>query len=139
MRADFYYIPDENHLHFACRIAQKAFENNHQVYIHVSSDAEADELNKLLWTFQQNSFVPHGLLGDYKDDPPPIEIGAGDKPEHHDDVLINLSLDMPHFAQGFKRVLEVIANNNNGNTQANHRKKRYQDAQFEIHEHDLRQ
>jgi DNA polymerase III subunit chi len=134
MRADFYYIPDDDTQRFACRIAQKAFENQHQVYMHADSDEDANDLNKLLWTFQQNSFVPHGLVGEHTDDLPPVQIGTS-KPDHHQEVLINLSNKAPDFAKDFQRVIEIVSNNDN---QAETRKQHYQRAQFDIHEHDLR-
>lgn len=137
MRTDFYYIPDEDHLRFACRIAQKAFENKHQAYIHTDSDADAEHINKLLWTFQQNSFIPHALIGEHQDNPPPIEIGTGEKPKHHNDILINLSNNIPDFAKQFERIIEVVANNNKQQENAEQRKQHYKKLNTEIKEHQL--
>ena len=59
---DFYILKDASAdaaLRAACRIAQKACSQGLRIYIYLDSDDEASRMDDLLWTFQQDSFVPH--------------------------------------------------------------------------------
>ena len=108
-RVDFYILPDqaadERHM-FACRLASKAFRQGHHVYIHTASQAHAEQLSELLWSFRPASFIPHSYLGSGEQDP--VAIGWGDDPGELHDVMINLDLVVPGFIGRFERVLEVV-------------------------------
>ncbi|MFT5172401.1 MAG: DNA polymerase-3 subunit chi [Gammaproteobacteria bacterium] len=59
---DFYVVDaaDEDAvLRTACRVAQKAWGQGLRVYILADTDENAARMDDLLWTFQQDSFVPH--------------------------------------------------------------------------------
>ncbi|MDY0071221.1 MAG: DNA polymerase III subunit chi [Thauera sp.] len=105
---DFYVSPGTTHeqrLLLACRLADKAFRSGHRVYIHCRDAAQAQQLDTMLWSFQATSFVPHALVGS---DDTPVQIGHASTTWNIDDVLINLDHTIPeNFAQ-FRRVLEVV-------------------------------
>ena len=53
-RIDFYLLPvSEPHgkLSFACRLAEKAWQSGHQVYLHGSDAAEAEAIDALLFHY----------------------------------------------------------------------------------------
>jgi DNA polymerase-3 subunit chi len=61
-RIDFYVLPDHQEKGrslLACRLADKAYSLGHTVYLFASSEARAAALDDLLWTFRQDSFIPH--------------------------------------------------------------------------------
>lgn len=63
-RVDFYVLAGPKpaaRLRFACRLAEKAYRLDHRVHLQTGSAAEAEQLDELLWTFRQGSFVPHEL------------------------------------------------------------------------------
>lgn len=67
-RVDFYVLSDTNDqgdgpLLMLCRLAEKAYNAGFQVWCRVQDGAAANHLDRLLWTFRDISFVPHGLLG----------------------------------------------------------------------------
>ena len=106
---DFYILPDEQPEQrslFACRLADRAFRKGHRVYLHTRDEAGAQALDRLLWEFKPHSFLPHGMLGG--EDSERIGIGWGDKPGEHEDVMINLDLEVPAFVGRFQRVLEIV-------------------------------
>lgn len=111
-KVDFYILENtqpQERLRFACRLAEKAWQQGHHVYIHTVDAAEAQRMDELLWTFRDGSFVPHQLIGDEPlDETAPIHIGHGAEPHHHDTVLINLADEVPLFFSRFERVAEVI-------------------------------
>lgn len=112
-RIDFYVLPDrrpDGRLLLACRLTEKAFGLGHRLYIHTESPEAARYLDDLLWTFRQNSFVPHALIPMESDghEFPPVLIGYREDPDVEADVLINLTPEVPAFFERFDRVVEVV-------------------------------
>ncbi|MEM9244101.1 MAG: DNA polymerase III subunit chi [Pseudomonadota bacterium] len=138
MRVDFYFIADQENHSFCCRLIEKAYQNNCRVYVRTVDDSQARQLDEQLWTFKQNSFIPHALQGAYQDNPPPIEIGRGDTSITNGDILLNLSHESMATVSGFNRVLEIIPNTPADNQRAETHLQAYQEKQFEIHQHQLR-
>jgi DNA polymerase-3 subunit chi len=106
---DFYLLESEDpeqRKHYACRLADAVFKRGHQVYIHTEDEASAREMDKLLWQFRPESFLPHGLVGGDNDER--VAIGWLGDPAHHNDVLVNLGLAVPAFVGRFKRVTELV-------------------------------
>lgn len=108
---DFYIIseqmPDDRY-QFTCRLADKVYGQGHRIYIHTGSDDEVRHLDRLLWTFRDQSFIPHGSVGMADPELTPVLLGAGEAPEREDDVLINLAAEVPGFFSRFERVAEII-------------------------------
>lgn len=94
----------------ACRIAEKAWKQDHRVFVHTQSAQAAAEMDDLLWTFRQDSFVPHGRDHDGTDIHTKVLIGDGGQPTQPMDVLINLTDSVPLFFERFPRVAEIIPN-----------------------------
>ena len=58
-RADFYVLPPgEERIHFACRLAEKAYKLGNRVWLRLDETAMA-AVDECLWTFKPESFVPH--------------------------------------------------------------------------------
>jgi DNA polymerase-3 subunit chi len=108
-RVDFYLLEDGGDRRRAvCRLAHKAHALGHRIYILTESEDEAVELDQLLWTFTDLSFVPHALHSAGADPEVPVLIGANEPPGFHDDVLITLTPEAPAFFTRFRRVAEVV-------------------------------
>jgi DNA polymerase-3 subunit chi len=110
-RIDFYLLDAKAHgdrFQLCCRIAEKARRAGQRVLIHTPLEAEVTHINGLLWTYWEQGFVPHGLLG--RDDPAlnPIMIGDGSKDEAEHGVLINLEAGVPLFFSRFERLIECL-------------------------------
>ena len=91
-----------------CKLVSKAWRERHTVYIHADSQAQADGVDDLLWTFQDISFVPHQRALDSYAAETRVLVGHTQPPTDFDDVLVNLAASVPGFYGQFKRVLEVI-------------------------------
>ena len=90
----------------AARLADKAFQAGHRIFINANDEAQARSLDELMWSFRASSFLPHGLHGQEFADT--VAIGWGQEPHNHDDLLINLQLQIPSFFSRFQRVAEVV-------------------------------
>ena len=110
-RVGFYILSEGsrgNRYTLACRLADKAYRQGRRVFLHTGSDAEARHMDRLLWTFRDGSFVPHGLLGQADPALTPVLIGSGADAEEEHDVLINLHPLVPDFFSRFERLAEPI-------------------------------
>lgn len=108
-RIDFYILPSEQSAErekFACKLVNQLFKQGRSLYLHAEDEAAAQSLDQLLWAYQPQAFLPHGLLG--SGDEERIGIGWGDDPAQHQDVMINLALSVPPFIGRFERVAEVV-------------------------------
>tara|TARA_R110002110_G_scaffold406421_1_gene626397 strand:+ start:212866 stop:213288 length:423 start_codon:yes stop_codon:yes gene_type:complete len=99
-------VAQSHRLQVAARLADKAFARGHRIFINASDEAQARALDDLLWRFRPTSFLPHGLHGQKNADT--IAIGWGQDPDQHNDLLINLQLEIPPFFSRFARVAEVV-------------------------------
>jgi len=52
----------QDKLPLVCKWAERHYERGETVTIHTADEAQAEELDGLLWTFKQSSFVPHVIL-----------------------------------------------------------------------------
>ena len=140
-RVDFYILPvAEPHgaLRFACRLAEKAFQGGHRVYLHGASEAQARALDELLWSFREGSFVPHDLaLGTAPAPDCPVAVGTGTDPGEHHDVLVNLGEEIPSFFARFERVAEIVLNEPEARAESRRRWAFYKDRGYALQHHDM--
>ncbi|WP_308368279.1 MULTISPECIES: DNA polymerase III subunit chi [unclassified Microbulbifer] len=108
-RIDFYVLPSD-HSHegdiFACRLAEKAHRAGLQVLLAVDDADRAAHLDQLLWTFREDSFVPHSPQGESQQ--APVEINCGGEPGLHHGLLINLCSEVPGWFSRFERLAEIV-------------------------------
>lgn len=143
-KVDFYILEGNrgNREQTACRIADKAYRLGHGVYIHTADSGQAKRLDELLWTFKQNSFVPHGVEGESPDSEVAVLIShhtelADSTQAHRRQVLINLAQDIPMFFSSFERVAEVIGQDNENKASGRQRYKFYRDRGYSLDTHTL--
>lgn len=139
-RVDFYILKDnaaDARQRFVCRLAEKAWQQGNKVYIHTGDPTLSSRIDEMLWTFSQGSFVPHGLDNDPAADEADIHIGHGDEPHHHDEVLINLSSEVPLFFSRFQRVAEIIDGDENQRQQGRERFRFYRERGYPLESHNI--
>ena len=110
-RIDFYVLPDQRdngRALLACRLADKAYNLGHTVYLLTASEAQAAVLDDLLWTFRQDSFIPHERYPLAGEESSPVLIGATLPAEVNRQVLINYTDGLPEGFERFERVVELV-------------------------------
>ena len=122
-------------LQVAARLADKAFQRGHRVFINAGDEQQAQELDELLWSFRPASFLPHALHG--QENGEPVAIGWGQDPETHDDLLINLQLEIPPFFSRFHRVAEVVTQDPHSLAALRQSWKFYKERGYQLEKHDL--
>lgn len=139
-KIDFYILAEGNaksRFQLACRLIEKAYKNQRRVYVHTDNEKEAHWMDELLWTYRDDAFIPHHLLGEGPDPAPPVQIGYQTIPENHKDILVNLSLKVPDFFGQFNRVLELVPNDQDIQASARENFRFYRAQNHEIITHKL--
>ena len=136
-----FYILEQNHnearQRFACRLAEKAWRQGNKVYIHTENAEQSERIDKLLWTFRIESFIPHALNDDTAADTVPVHIGHGGAPQHHDKVLINLAPEVPLFFSRFERVADLVDQHEESKIQGRERFRFYRDRGYPLVNHTI--
>ena len=137
-RVGFYVVQAADQgqrLQVAARLADKAFQQGHRIFINAVDETQARSLDELLWSFRPASFLPHGLHGQEHADS--IAIGWGQEPENHNDLLIDLQLNIPRFFSRFARVAEVVTQDPASLEALRASWKFYQERGYQLEKHDL--
>ena len=143
-RIDFYISPNQSavaSLQLACRIAETAYNKQHRIYIHAYDAQQASQLDDLLWTFRDISFVPHiSLLEQTSDEQraqAAVIIGCAEPPNVPPDVMINLAHEVPDFFSRFERVAEIVSGPETERNIARSRFKFYRERGYPLETHEL--
>lgn len=139
-RVDFYLLSSEqaaDRCLLACRLLEKAYYKGHRVFVFCDNQQDAENLDELLWTFKEDSFIPHNLQGEGPEPPPPIQIGYSKEPRGFNDILLNLAPHVPPFYSKFKRVMELVSNEQQQKEQSRVHYKYYRAQGCTLHTHDI--
>ena len=141
IRVDFYLLasvePDALGL-VACRLLEKAYCKGHRIYVHCENQHDAEWIDELLWTFRDDSFIPHNLQGEGPEPPPPVQLGYDKEPRGFNDILLNLSHHIPPFYSKFKRIMELVTNLEAAKEQSRSHYKEYKSKGYELHTHHIK-
>ena len=140
-RVDFYVLQPTargNRYTLACRLAEKALEQGHRILISVTGDEELRHMDRLLWTWREQSFVPHGILGKADAGLNPVLIDAGSDPADEHDVLINLRAEIPDYFSRFARVAECVDQDPVQKASSRERYRFYRDHGYPLDSHQIR-
>lgn len=77
MQVDFYHLTVRPLERVLPKIAEKVVETGGRLLIVASEPARRDMLNKLLWSYAPDSFLPHAQIGSTNDPDQLVLIGAG--------------------------------------------------------------
>ena len=108
---DFYVLqePSTNgRFKLACRIVEKAYRLGHRVYVRTGNADDTSVLDDLLWTFSQNSFVPHQLSAEIDSRESPVFIGEHPPAAEGADVVISVADDPVSDFTTYQRIVEIV-------------------------------
>ncbi|STX51980.1 DNA polymerase III subunit chi [Legionella busanensis] len=136
-RVDFYLMSSADvkaRWLLVCRLLEKAYTRQHQVFVFCNNKDEAELIDELLWTFKDDSFIPHNLQGEGLKPPPPIQIGY-EEPKGFKDILLNLAHEVPPFHARFSRIIEVVLNTEPAKEVSRVHYRLYRNKQCDLHTH----
>jgi DNA polymerase-3 subunit chi len=129
-------IDDKNYLLYVCKLVEQGFKQKIQpIYIQTSNKQQAEQLDKLLWTFKQDSFIPHTIVGTLDLDTTPVQIGWNENQFHPAAAIVNLSEEIPISYLESKKVHEIIDNDEVKKSKARERWKNYKSEGCKLNFH----
>ena len=140
-RVDFYVLKTRGRDVFgrtACRLAERAWKAKYQVLVRTDSLQSAEWFDELLWTFRQDSFVPHAIAREgirtssdkVEIDREPVMISIRSTDPITADVLINLNHNAPLDHAQYPRVVEIVTGDEEAREQGRERFRYYRGARL---------
>jgi DNA polymerase-3 subunit chi len=141
-QVDFYLLSASDkrtRLLTACRLAEKGYDQGLRVTVLAGAPAESAEIDDLLWSFRDRSFVPHAVWPATAEvaAETPVLISGGELPESHRDVLVNLGAEVPAGFERYARVCEIVTGDEAAKAAGRARWRRYRDAGLALESHPL--
>ncbi len=141
-RIDFYLLPATEHeqqLQLACRLSEKAWRQGYTVWIELEQDDDVRRLDKLLWSFKEDAFIPHAPAPG-NGEPVLIARSAPESssPLEAPRLLIRISSTEPKNWQHFARVAELISASEPVRAYGREHYRYYQSQGLKPHLHHLR-
>ncbi len=134
-----FYSGAADKLHVVCRLCVKALTQSARVMIYTTDTAALEKIDKLLWTYQQTSFLPHCSIDDDEKlvKSTPIILSNRVSPVQGCTVLINLDAQCPQMIESFDRVIEIASVSHEDRLSARDRYRFYKQAGYALQHHDL--
>lgn len=138
---DFYrFVPSK--LAFACRLARKAYTSQArtgQKLVILCPEQQLDEVDRELWRFSALDFIPHSKVGAPQAALSAVLLTADAAASSDTDVLLNLTDTVPdHFAR-YRRLLEIVPQDEVGRERARERYRFYRERGYQLATHDMEQ
>lgn len=136
-QANFYLLSEKiAYYPYICRLVEKIYRMKLRIYLLSNNEAEVQTLDRLLWEFRDDSFVPHEIYQQQHDIIAPVILGHNlETLPKQMDVLVNLATTVPHFYTQFSRVIEVVGNDAKLKQQCREKYKYYQQNEIQIITH----
>ncbi len=138
IRVDFYLLNNDQpqgEWLLACRLLEKAYHRGHRVFVYCNDQKEVEHLDELLWTYKDDSFIPHHIQGEGPEPPPPIQIGCGGEPRGFNDIMLNMAATIPAYSSRFERIMEVVSANDAAKEVSRSHYREYRFKQYALHTH----
>jgi len=141
--ASFYILPSSSlsdRFIFACKLIEKAYRCGEFCYVYTDSAQQSKQLDDQLWTFRENSFIPHQIHDELNNAPKnenTVLIGNMAAPKNWQKLIFNLSSKYPDDLTKTERVLEILDNNETLKQAGRQRYRQYQQDGFKIATHKI--
>jgi DNA polymerase-3 subunit chi len=90
-------------------LVEKTLERGWRAVIEVGSAERATALDTALWTFRDDSFLPHGIAGEESDPDQPVLITTGADNNNAANVRFFVDRAVPKSAEGYERIVYLFS------------------------------
>ena len=135
-RIDFYHLQKQTLEEILPKLLTKAYETGRRILVKIGTPERVEFVNNALWTFDEESFLPHGSKKDGFAQQQPIWLTSEDDNANQAEYLFlvdgaEISADI---AAKFERLFNVFDGNSTESLQqARNLWKTYKEAGFEMH------
>ncbi|NWK72723.1 DNA polymerase III subunit chi [Acinetobacter cumulans] len=96
----------ERQVESACRLSRKILRQSARIWFYCSDQGLRQQLDERLWTFDEASFIPHGI------DQPHAPVCISEHlPEQDDWIVFNFNNQALEQCSHFSHIIEIIENN----------------------------
>lgn len=134
-RVDFYHLQKQTLDEVLPKLLSKAFATGEKIIVKIGTTERVEFLNSLLWTFNDESFLPHGSKKDGFGEQQPIWLTSdNDNPNHATFLFLVDGAEIEvNQAVVFSRIFNIFdGNSDEALNQARQLWKTYKDAGFEV-------
>ena len=79
MRIDFYHLQNQTLEDVLPKLLSKAYETRQKIVVKIGTEERVEFINTHLWTYAEDSFLPHGSKKDGNGDLQPIWLTSGNE------------------------------------------------------------
>lgn len=137
-QVDFYILQSEDNsgrYRFLARLVEKISRLKGAAFIQAANEQEANYIDRYLWEFRPDAFIPHNLAGQL----PQADIVIGWQIEQaQQQTYINLGEVESENLLQFKRIVEIVTQEKSVLKMSRKRYKFYENAGISINMHDMR-
>jgi len=90
-------------------LLERSLERGWHAVIETSSRERAEALDAMLWTYRDDSFLPHGIAGDASDPDQPVLITTDDGNANAAQVRFFVDRSVPHSGEGYARIVYMFS------------------------------
>ncbi|MDR3474707.1 MAG: DNA polymerase III subunit chi [Devosia sp.] len=105
----FYHLENQPLERVAPILLEKTLERGWKAVVEVGSTDRAEALDRALWTYRDDSFLPHGLAGGEFDADQPILITTGPENANGAEVRFFTDRAVPQTSDGYQRIVYLFS------------------------------
>ncbi len=107
----FYHLQREPLERALPKLLDKALERGMRAVVRFESDDRMQFMNRLLWTYDQDSFLPHGTAKDGNPDVQPVFLTTGQDNPNNANLLVLVDGAVADDMEHFDRCLDLFDGN----------------------------
>ena len=113
IRVDFYHLQKSTLEQILPKLCEKAYQTGKRILILSGSEERVEFVNSLLWTYDEEAFLPHGSKKDVFAEEQPIFVGADERNANNATILILVDGARPEIdvLNQYERVLNIFDGN----------------------------
>ena len=113
-RVDFYHLTKAPLEQVLPKLCEKAYSTKMKIKILLGTDERVEFINSLLWTYREESFLPHGSKKDGFVEEQPIFISTNNENENNAKILIlaDGGYIESDALNNYERILNIFDGNN---------------------------
>ena len=104
----FYHLEQSSLERVLPLLLDKTLERGWKAVVEVGSDERADALDGALWTWRDDSFLPHGKVGDGAETLQPVLLTTGQDNPNGGNVRFFADRAVPRDGEGYDRIVYLF-------------------------------
>lgn len=105
----FYHLESQPLERVLPALLEKTIERGWRAVVETSSRERATAIDALLWTYRDDSFLPHGIAGDETDPSQPVLIATDDGNANEANVRFFVDRAVPQSGAGYERIVYLFS------------------------------